>query len=123
MKTDDGSPRQTRVALIGAGAIGTGVAARLAGGGVPGLEATGFLVRTPGRELSLRTYGGLDELLADDPDVVVEAAGREAVFAHAERCLRAGKDLVVASGGALGDEPLRQALISACSASGARMLL
>ena len=123
METVVGSRRTTRVAIIGAGAIGSAVAARLAAGALPGVMATGFLVRDPERQLPLRAYADLDALLDDGPDVVVEAAGREAMFTYAEGCLRAGKDLAVLSGGALGDETLSRTLSAACEASGARMLL
>lgn len=113
-----------RVGIVGAGAIGRAVASRLAGGAVPGVAAAGFLLRDgEQRPLELPTFASLDDLLGSGVDVVVEAAGREAVFAYAEPCLRAGCDVVVLSGGALGDTDLRARLEAAARASGARILV
>ena len=50
---------------------------------------------------------GLEGLLAEKPDVVVEAASHEAVHQYAEILLERGIATIVLSGGALCDDALR----------------
>lgn len=60
-----------------------------------------------------------DALLAQRPDVVVEAASHEAVREHAERLLDNNIAVIVLSGGALCDDALRGRLERAAERSGA----
>jgi aspartate dehydrogenase len=64
-----------------------------------------------------------EQFLAEPLDLVVELAGQEAVQQHAEAVLQAGKDLLIISVGALGDDALYDRLLRAAEASGARLLL
>lgn len=107
-----------RVGLVGHGAIGTVVAAALQAGDLPGVELSGVLTRTgdgpcPAADITS---------LIDASDVVVEAAGQQAVRQHARVVLDAGRDLVVTSVGALVDDALRHDL-EARTQSGGRLLL
>jgi aspartate dehydrogenase len=61
----------------------------------------------------------LDELLAQRPDVVVEAASHDAVHDFGETLLAHGIALIVLSGGALCDDALRLRLEAAAHKSGA----
>ena len=101
------------VALIGAGAIARSVGEALAAGEVEGFHVAGFLTRTPRNDLPGRPFASLDELLASQPDVVVEAASHDAVRSYAEEVLRAGCTLVCCSVGALADDELRARLLAA----------
>jgi aspartate dehydrogenase len=51
-----------------------------------------------------------EEFIAQDFDIVVEAASVNAIWEHAEDILRSGKDLVVLSVGALADREFREHL-------------
>lgn len=62
---------------------------------------------------------GCDALLAQRPDVVVEAASHEAVHEHAQRLLENKIAVIVLSGGALCDDALRDRLERAAERSGA----
>jgi aspartate dehydrogenase len=109
------------VGLIGAGTIARAVADRVAEGAVPGLTLLGFHTRTPADGLPAPQLATLDELVR--ASVVVEAAGRDAVRAHAEPVLAAGTDFVCCSAGALADAALRERLTEAARTSGARLVV
>lgn len=64
-----------------------------------------------------------DRFLAEPLDLVVELAGQDAVRQHAEAVLRAGKDLLIISIGALSDDELYERLCRAAQEHGARLLL
>lgn len=111
-----------RVGVIGAGTIGSEVAARLRSGELDGARFAGFLVRSAGDPNADR-HEDVDELLARAPTVVVEAAGVASVEEHGERVLRAGCDLVCLSVAALADGGLTERLRAAARTSGARILV
>jgi aspartate dehydrogenase len=100
-----------RVSVLGWGAIGRTVGLALAAGEVPGAE-----LHTVSEQRALDGDGGVasdcpvplvaGDRLADGADVVVEAAGQEALAAHGEAYLRAGCRLLVVSVGALVDQAL-----------------
>ncbi|WP_210247619.1 hypothetical protein [Salinarimonas soli] len=92
------------VALIGYGAIGRALAGLL--GGEPRLAAvlvrdTGVPAARAGLPESVRVTSDVRELLAEEPDLVVECAGQRAVADHARPILTAGVPLMVTSTGAL----------------------
>lgn len=77
------------------------------------------LARTTGA----RAYHDFDEFVRADFDLVVEAASVEAVKLFAGDILRAGRDLVVLSVGALGDEVFRSDLSRTAAACGRKVYI
>jgi aspartate dehydrogenase len=108
------------VAFIGAGTIAREVARRISSGDVPGTTLVGFLARSPAAELP---GPALDAAALLRADVVVEAAGHEALREHGEAVLRQGTPLVCLSVGALADAGLRSRLLGAAEASGTQLLV
>ena len=115
-----------RIGIIGGGTIARLFLDHIARGDLADARVVAIL----GREASERTrtlateYGvelatKIDALLAAKPEVVVEAAGHDALRAHAERVLHEGVDLIVLSAGAMADDALRTRLEAAARASGA----
>jgi aspartate dehydrogenase len=113
-----------RLAIAGLGTIGAEVARRLHGGAVPGVE----LVAVAGRDRDA-TEDRLRRLAPGVPfapvdsleplaDVVVECAHPAALPAIAEPFLRAGKEVIVLSAGALLDH---WHLVELAAASGGRI--
>ncbi len=114
---------EQRIALIGFGAIGRDVAARLkAGGGDPVRLAV--LTRSGiGAQPDLYPLSNVADVLAWRPHLVIEAAGHSAVSAHIVPILQAGISVVLASVGALADEALHMQLRAAAVQSGAELIL
>ena len=111
-----------RLGMIGFGAIGGAVAAGLAGSGI---TLAGVLVRDRSLEsvrarvtTGIQVVSKLPDLLALHPRVILECAGHEALRAYGADVLRAGKDLVISSVGALADQELHDKLVHAASAGG-----
>ena len=116
-----------RLGVIGYGAIARQALVALAGELAQPLEAVVCLAREDGVErarLMLETIGlalaserivvaSLAEFLAARPDLVAEAAGHKALQDHGAAILRAGRDLIVTSAGALADDVLRGQLDAA----------
>jgi aspartate dehydrogenase len=113
-----------RVAVLGGGTIARLMLEHRAE--LPGIEFVALAGRSAasrGKALAER-YGlayvvGREELLAQRPDTVVEAASHEAVRQHLVPLLEAGVGVVVLSAGALADETLRRAAERAAERSGA----
>src|SRR5690242_13549604 len=98
--------RPMRVGLIGLGAIGRAIVRLVAAEGSAGIEVVGALVRDPARprhEGRFPIVGTAEDLLALGPELVVEAGGHAALAAHGPAILRAGRDLVAVSVGALAE--------------------
>lgn len=115
-----------RVALIGHGAIGRVIARELlALGPAAGIELVGVLCRhaEEGAGLTVPVCTERAALLALAPDLVVEAAGHEAVQDHGPACLAAGADLLLVSVGSLAEAGLAEALEAAARAAGRQVLL
>lgn len=96
-----------RVGLIGWGAIGRSVGCALLRGDVERAELVGVAARTPLDAPAPQLP--VDEL-ARCCDLVVEAAGQQAVIDYADSVLDAGADLLVLSLGALVDDELLRRL-------------
>lgn len=97
------------VAVVGGGTIGGVVARSLASEGVPGARLTGVITRNGSSRLpSLPLSRALQE-----SDLVVEAAGQEALADIAPKVLASRASLLVVSVGALRDDLLFQRLASA----------
>lgn len=113
-----------RIALIGFGALGQVLAGELQAGHVPGAEFIGALVTGAQARGGLHTsWTRLDDLLAAQPDLVVEVAGQAALQSHAPACLGAGCDVVAASVGALMDSSLRNRLWDCARQGRSRLLI
>ena len=124
-----------RLGLIGAGAIAETVLATLAHGLPARLDHLSILVLSRTQvDASLAQLGGriahtisvrteIAEFLADAPDVVVECAGHAAVRQFGATILESGRDLILASVGALADDQLRTSLEHAAARGGARLIL
>ena len=102
--------KSLRVGLLGHGAIGSAVAAGLESGKVENAELSAVL--DPWAPHPSLGVGSLQELL-DASDVVVEAAGHDALREHGCEVRAAGADLLVVSVGALADEELYRDLLAA----------
>jgi aspartate dehydrogenase len=111
-------PARTRVALIGFGAIGGGLAELVADDPNSPVDIVGALVRSVDRAAppSVPLVGSLDELLDLAPDVVAEAAGHEALRSYGPACLERSVPLVVLSTGALADADFESRLRTAATA-------
>ncbi|VWX54567.1 aspartate dehydrogenase [Novosphingobium sp. 9U] len=109
-----------RVGMIGDGSIARAVRAALG----PGAPVVGILARCPreGLDEAMRVETMAD-LLAREPDVVVECAGHEAVRAYGAEVLRAGLSLMIVSTGVLADAALAKALAAAAEEGGAQLVL
>lgn len=113
-----------RVAVLGGGTI-----ARLMlehRGGLPGIEFVAIAGRSAqsrggalAAQFGLRYVVGRDALLAQRPEVVVEAASHDAVREHLVPLLEAGVGVVVLSAGALADDALKQQAERAAERTGA----
>lgn len=116
-----------KVGLIGCGAIGT-LLVDLLGKHVPGVQVVAVYERAgylegrgtaPGRDVRIVEH--LDDFLECGPDLVVECAGHRALSELGPAVLAAGRDLLVASVGALAEPALESSLIEAAKAGRARL--
>jgi aspartate dehydrogenase len=102
-----------RVGLIGCGTIGRGVQRLLRP--EDNIELIGAVVRDLSKPSPVPLFTNVRQLLSLKPDVVVEAAGHEALRCHGPAVLRAGVDLLLLSVGALAhagfEEDLRAAAV------------
>ena len=114
-----------KIGLIGLGAIGHVLCEALAEEPLL-VQVTGALVTPrprPARAFAPPLCTTLDALLASAPDVVVECAGAAALDAFAGPVLRSGRDLLIASVGALADAQRHARLRDAAEQGGSRLLL
>lgn len=118
-----------KLAVIGCGHLGRIVAQAWMADLLPGYELVGVLGRTPGKAAALAKEAGcaacdtLDQLLALQPDYVVEAASVQAVRDYALPVLQAGRELVVLSIGALADKDFRRQVEDAARSGGSHIYL
>jgi aspartate dehydrogenase len=106
-----------RVGLIGFGAIGRGLQALLEPG--DDIQLIGALVARPTLlrgQNTITMCASVEDLLALGPEVVVEAAGHDALRCHGPSILGAGIDLLMVSVGAFADPAVEDAIVdSACT--------
>ncbi len=114
---------EQRIALIGFGAIGRDVAARLQSGARDTVQFAVFTRSGIGDQAGLHPLANVDELLAWRPHLVVEAAGHSAVSAHVVPILEVGISVVLASIGALADEALHARVRAAAGQGRAELIL
>jgi aspartate dehydrogenase len=110
-----------RVGLIGMGAIGSGLLRLVRP--EDDVQIVGALVRRPRATSEVPTFTALSDLLAREPEVVVEMAGHEALRCHGPGVLRAGVDLVILSVGALADPALETEIVAAACAGRTRAIV
>jgi aspartate dehydrogenase len=117
----------TRVALIGYGAVGSDVA-RMIGEGTAGPSTLlAVLVARPARHqeeqdrLGIPFLGQTSDLIALQPDVVLESGGHDAFRQHVPVLLEAGIDVISISVGALADPGLLDAVEAAAASGGGRL--
>ncbi len=115
-----------RVAIIGGGTIATLFIDHIRRGDLGDAQVVAVVGRNDasrGKPLAdehgIAYVTTLDELLAQSPEVVVEAASHEAVREFGEALLNKGIALIVLSGGALCDDTLRANLEAAANKTGA----
>ena len=111
-----GTARLHRICMIGWGAINRRVGQLLEARSGTGLAVVAIAVRDPARikdevPPGIRLISSPDEIGGLDLDLVVEAAGHEAVKMWGKATLRAGVDLMISSTGALGDDSLLAELV------------
>lgn len=123
-----------KLGLIGAGGMATTMLEAIAAHELRLLDHLAVLVRdrAKGEALVARlghcartasVHTDLDSMLHAGAGVVCECAGHGAVREHGAAVLAAGRDLVVASTGALADQALFDAMKAAAAAGGAQILL
>jgi aspartate dehydrogenase len=120
---------ELKVALVGFGAIGRSLAA-LIQEQLPQVSLIGIAKRSPPSErdrasvqactLFVEGAAALSKLAAD---VVIECAGHEALSAYAPAVLRAGREMLIASVGALADRALEATLREAAAQGRTKLLL
>lgn len=114
-----------RVGMIGFGAIGRQVARRLRQDtAATDAVLVAALVRHADRERpagSPPLLTSCGQLLALRPDLIVEAAGHDALREHGPRVLAAGCELLALSVGALAEPETEAALLAAARAGGAQL--
>lgn len=109
-----------RVGLLGNGAIGRAIL-RFATDYATDIEVVGVLTRSRASDANPPVVDSVDDLLALELSIVVEAAGHGALREHGATILAHGCDLIALSVGALADRELEQRMSHAMVASGARL--
>lgn len=115
---------QRSVGIIGFGAIGRDLCGQLRAQGV----SVSVLVRNGADSLvelpeDVAVVATIEGLLADKPDLVVEAAGQDALASFAPLVLSDGVDLVVASTGLFGDPDFVARITGITEAGGGRVIV
>ena len=115
-----------RVGIIGGGSIARLFLEHIKRGDLGDAEVVAIAGRSDAsrgkplaQEYGIQFVTDSGALIAQHPDVVVEAASHQAVRDHAETLLKQGIAVIVLSGGALCDDALRGKLERAAQASGA----
>lgn len=113
-----------RVGMIGLGAIAQGVLGLLAEEDAGDIQLVGALVRDPAKPRpagSPPVVATVEELLALEPEVVIEIAGHESLAEHGPAILRSGRDVITVSAGALAKPEVYDALMDAARAGAAQL--
>jgi len=116
----------TRIVLLGAGAISSRFAELLTAAGsgqLVGVITRGGAAPRDERLAGVPCVRTADDLAAAAPDVVLEAASREAVSDWTEIALGVARRVVISSSSALADDGLRTRLIDRARLSGSQLVL
>lgn len=119
-----------KIGLIGCGAIGSALVEAVLNEDVPGSQLVAILdissnvtIRRAQQVLGTRFADTIEQLISSRPDLVVEAAGHQAVAAYGRFVISAGIDLLVMSVGALADPHLRKELTELAVQRGTTILI
>ena len=113
--------------MIRVGLLGCGNVAEVIAGGNNGINITALFdtVHSHAEHLSeianAPAYENFEDFLAQDFDIVVEAASVAAVYEHAEDVLKSGKDIIILSVGALADKDFKNNLIKTAEIAGKKI--
>ena len=113
-----------RVALIGLGTIARGVLELLQP--ADHIDVVGALVAHPNKPrpgVHVRLCVRIEDLLALQPEVVVELAGHAALRCHAPSVLRAGIDVLMLAVGALAEPHTERSIVEAARAGKSRAIV
>lgn len=120
---------EKNVGLVGCGTIGSQLAMAVDSGKVANASLVSLFDVVDNNAQGLKSkmrgkpsaYSDFDRFISSDIDIVVEAASQEAVRKFGKMILRAGKDLMVMSVGALADRGFLSELLQAASENGSRI--
>ena len=120
---------EKNVGLVGCGTIGSQLAMAVDSGKVANASLVSLFDVVENNAQGLKSkmhgkpsaYSDFDRFISSDIDIVVEAASQEAVRKFGKMILRAGKDLMVMSVGALADRAFLLELLQAASENGSRI--
>jgi aspartate dehydrogenase len=120
---------EKNVGLVGCGTIGSQLAMAVDSGKVANASLVSLFDVVENNAQGLKSkmrgkpsaYSDFDRFISSDIDIVVEAASQEAVRKFGKMMLRAGKDLMVMSVGALADRAFLSELLQAASENGSRI--
>ncbi|MEK6977382.1 MAG: aspartate dehydrogenase [Candidatus Hydrothermarchaeota archaeon] len=117
-----------RIALIGCGSIGQAIASAVAQKRQPLeleiiFDADGERADSLAGRVGAKVAKSIEDILASDAEVVVEAASQEAVRTFAKGVLQGGKSLLVMSVGALADDDFRRELEEVARRKGVKIYL
>ena len=107
-----------KLGIMGCGAIGGAVAAAILNEELPGVRLGGILdiaandVTARAQRAGVPVVQQTEDLLALEPNLILEAAGHQALIAHGRAVVAAGIDLLPMSVGALADSDLRTELFA-----------
>ncbi len=121
-----------KLAIIGCGAICRGIVEEYSRNTFKNLKIVALLDKDLTKcETIIREYGikdvkicrDVDELLQQDPDIVLEVASPQAVYEYAIKVLSKGKILIILSSGALIDPEFREKIVQTCHEYGGRVYI
>ena len=120
---------EKKVGLVGCGTIGSQLAMAVDSGKVANASLVSLFDVVENNAQGLKSkmrgkpsaYSDFDRFISSDIDIVVEAASQEAIRKFGKMILRAGKDLMVMSVGALADRAFLSELLQAASENGIRI--
>lgn len=120
---------EKNIGLVGCGTIGSHLAMAVDSGKVANASLVSLFDVVENNAQGLKSkmrgkpsaYSDFDRFISSDIDIVVEAASQEAIRKFGKMILRAGKDLMVMSVGALADRAFLSELLQAASENGSRI--
>ncbi|MDR7870106.1 MAG: aspartate dehydrogenase [Tissierellaceae bacterium] len=108
--------KKYRISIIGSGSLGSIIGKNISKELYDDYEVVGILsgrienALKLANQINCKAYNGLDEMLNDKPDYIIEAASPDVVKNNAVKILENGVNLIVLSVGALADEKFYKTL-------------